>query len=133
MERYSKSLEDFLGFLRQCEAALSDAVKAEELADKQTQDILHQMELNNNTPYDYICEGIALTDIRNKRREAKDRKKILNPIVEWAAENQKTINILTQILGKVRKEERAATSRRHYINRTDIIEKILEDNDEGGI
>lgn len=129
MEKYSKPLEDFLSFLRQCSAELAEAIKTEELTDKQTQDILHHMELEDNTPFDYICEGIALTDIRNKRREAKDRRKILSPVVEWTETNQKTVNMLTQILGKVRKEEQSAAAVRYYIDRTDIVEKILEDND----
>lgn len=129
MEKYSKPLEDFLSFLRQCSADLAEAIKTEELTDKQTQDILHHMELEDNTPFDYICEGIALTDIRNKRREAKDRRKILSPVVEWTETNQKTVNMLTQILGKVRKEEQSAAAVRYYIDRTDIVEKILEDND----
>lgn len=98
--------------------------------EKQTQDILHHIELKENSLFDYIRLGLALRGIRKKRRKAKDTEKILVPMVEWISANQKVIAGLTQVLGKVRKEEKTAMSPRYYINRTDIVEKVLSDYDE---
>lgn len=131
MKHYSKELEDFILFLNECEADLKNAREVETLMDRQTQDILHHIELEESSHYDYICEGVSLKDIRNRRRVAKNEEKVLTPMVEWVCANRKTIDSLRQVLGKIRKEERAA-AQRFYVNRTDVIEKILKDNDEGG-
>lgn len=128
--KYSKELENFLNFLRQCEADMKAAAETKELMDKQTQDILHHIELKENSLFDYICLGLALRGIRKKRREAKDTEKILTSVLEWISANRKVIDGLSQVLGRIRKEEKVAMSQRYYINRTDIVEKVLEDHDE---
>ena len=92
--------------------------------DNKTQDILHNIELNENSQYDYICEGFTLRDIRRKRREAKDIQTVTNPITQWISQNKKTVKELEQLLGTVRKAEKR-TSGRTYTNRTGIVNEIL--------
>lgn len=127
----SEKLSEFLDFLRNCDEELAIACSIQREADEQTQDILHNIELQENSQYDFILEGIELKNVRKKRRDAKNRQKVLTPIVEWYSANSRTIRELEQLLGKVRKEERS-TENQIYINRTDIIRVILEggENDE---
>ena len=68
----SIELNAFLSFLRTCEETNRLAILTENDMDRQTQDILHNIELNENSQYDYICQGFTLRDIRRKRRKAKD-------------------------------------------------------------
>ena len=59
----STELNDFLSFLRTCEESNRLAILTENDTDRQTQDILHNIELNENSQYDYICQGFTLRDI----------------------------------------------------------------------
>lgn len=93
--------------------------------DLRTQDILHNMELRENSQYDYICQGIALKDIRKRRRKAKDTKEITDLICDWSASRRGIIKELEQLLGKVRKAEKR-TSNRIYIDKTDVLKTLLE-------
>ena len=87
----SIELNAFLSFLRTCEETNRLAILTENDMDRQTQDILHNIELNENSQYDYICQGFTLRDIRRKRRKAKDMKEATAPICSWMKENRKVI------------------------------------------
>lgn len=119
----STELNAFLSFLRTCEESNRLAILTENDMDCQTQDILHNIELNENSQYDYICQGFALRDIRRKRRKAKDIKEATAPICNWMKENRKVINDLERLLGDVRKQEKQAQNR-SYTNRTGIMKKL---------
>lgn len=93
--------------------------------DNRTQDILHNIELDENYPDDYIYQGFALRDVRKKRRKAKDTKAITEPVVLWVSQNKKTINELEKLLGSVRKAEKKTVGR-SYINRTDVMNGLLD-------
>ena len=126
MNGFSIEIEKFLRFCRQCVDTNRRAAIAEIDADNQIQDILHNIELNENYPDDYILQGLALKNIRKDRRVAKDVVKITYPIVQWVNKNQKTINELEKLLGDVRKEEKGTVGRK-YSNRTKILEGLFED------
>lgn len=113
-------------FCKACVDANRRAALTEIDLDNQMQDILHNIEINENYPDDYIVQGIAQRNIRKKRREAKDIQKITYPIVQWVNQNQKTINELEKLLGAVRKAERS-TQGRMYSNRTKILDGLFDD------
>lgn len=125
MEDCSQQIKAFLEFLKGCEVANQAAASVEADMDSRTQDILYNMELRQNSQYDYICLGIALKDIRRRRREAKDTREITDLICDWSASRKGTIKELEQLLGKVRKAEEK-TSDRYYINKTDVMKGLLE-------
>lgn len=125
MEDYSQQIKAFLEFLKDCEEANQTAASVEADMDLRTQDILHNMELRQNSQYDYICQGIALKNIRRRRREAKDTREITDLICDWSASRKGTIKELEQLLGKVRRAEKK-TSNRYYINKTDVMKGLLE-------
>lgn len=118
----STELNAFLSFLRTCEESNRLAILTENDMDRQTQDILHNIELNENSQYDYICQGFTLRDIRRKRRKAKDIKEATAPICSWMKENRKVISDLERLLGDVRKQEKQAQNR-SYTNRTGVMKK----------
>ena len=125
MDGFSSEISRFLDFMRSCEETNRLAAIAEIDMDSRTQDILHHMELVENSQYDYICQGFTLKDIRQKRRRAKDRKDITQPICAWSHENKKTIQELEKLLGTVRKAEKR-TENRYYCDRTDVVKNILK-------
>lgn len=126
MDGFSIQIENFLNFCRSCTEANRRAAVAEIDMDNKTQDILHNIEINDNFPDDYILQGIALKNIRKDRREAKDIQKITHPIVQWVQQNQKTINELEKLLGSVRKAEKS-TQGRTYSNRTKILDGLFDE------
>lgn len=125
----SEKLSAFLDFLRSSDEELGIACSIQRDMDQATQDILHHIEMQENTQHEFILEGIALKNIRQKRRNAKDREKILTPVVEWFAANQRVVNDLERLLGKIRKEEKSI-EHRAYINRTEVVRMILEEGEE---
>ena len=126
MDGFSIQIENFLRFCRSCTEANKRAAVTEIDMDNQTQDILHNIEINDNFPYDYVLQGLALKNIRKERREAKDVLRITSPIVQWVQQNQKTINELEKLLGAVRKAEKS-TQGRMYSNRTKILDGLFKD------
>ena len=126
MDGFSNKIENFLSFCRECVDANRRAAIAEMDADNQIQDILHNIELNENYPDDYILQGLALKNIRKDRRVAKDVIRITYPVVQWVNQNQKTINEMEKLLGAVRKAEKNTVGRM-YSNRTKILEWLFEE------
>ena len=124
IDGFSNQIDTFLKFCRSCRELSSLAASNEADLDSKTQDILHNIELNDNYPDDYVLQGLALREIRKRRREAKDIQRITTPIVQWTDQNQKTINELERLLGAVRKAEKS-TAGRKYMNRTDVLKRIL--------
>ena len=126
IDGFSNRIDDFLRFCRICVDANRRAAIAEMDADNQIQDILHNIELGENYPEDYIIQGIAIRNIRKDRRVAKDVIRITYPIVQWVNENKKTINELEKLLGTVRKAEKNTVGRM-YSNRTKIMDGLFEE------
>lgn len=127
---YSEQIQAFLSFLRDCQMAYSIAATEEKEANDETQDILHCIELQENEDADLIRLLKALRSARVKRREAKDRARQLQPVVEWVDQNRKTINELDRLLGAVRKAEKSVECR-IYIPRTGVLDRTLGE-EEGG-
>ena len=123
----SQSLSDFLEFLRQSQQDYNIAVDIELTKSKETQDILHKIELDDVKYHDYAKLGKALKSIRNERREAKNIQLQLAPLVGWIKENQNVVRGLERLLGEVRKAE-TNVKNAHYYPSTEIVDEILENN-----
>ena len=89
IDGYSDKIENFLNFLRDCEEKNRLAALEEIEMDSRTQDILHNIELNENSQYDYICQGFALAETRKRRRKAKNTKEITRPICDWCTKTRR--------------------------------------------
>lgn len=123
----SQSLSDFLEFLRQSQQDYSIAADIEITKSKETQDILHKIELDDVKYHDYAKLGKALKSIRNERREAKNIQLQLSPLIGWIKENQNVVRGLERLLGEVRKAE-TNIKNAHYYPRTDVVDEILKND-----
>lgn len=121
---YSVYIDDFLSFLRKAQEDYSIATLQESDTNNETQDILHRIELDDNSYHEYARLSKALRRVRKDRREAKDTVMQLQPVVEWLAENSKTVRDLEKLLGAVRKVEKQ-TENRFYIPKTAIVDETL--------
>ena len=124
----SKAIDDFLKFLRDAKMDYAVSQDIETEAEKETQDILHTIELDDISYHEYARLSKALKAIRQKRRVAKDRCIRLEPVVTWCNSNEPLIKALEKLLGSVRKAEKS-TENRMYIQRTKIVQDTL---DRGG-
>lgn len=123
----SEVLEKFLKFLRDCESELKMAQEDLSDYDKETQDILHRLELCDDNYRNTALIAKLLRGVRKKRRIAKDRIANLIPIKEWITNNQAAIRSLEALLGESRKVERSQQIR-IYLPRTNILKEFDPEN-----
>ncbi len=119
----SEHISSFLKFLKDIQTDYNIALETEKEADRETQDILHRLELGNDSYHDMAQMSKIIKSIRLKRRKAKDTKTETEPVVQWIKENAKFTSSLERLLGEVRKTEKY-NSNRHYTNKTDILDGI---------
>lgn len=120
---YSKHIDDFLRFLREAKQEYDIAMLGQSETEKETQDILHAVELDQNTYHEHARLSKTLKEVREERRKAKDKREQLEPIIDWTEENEKTVKELERLLGEVRKIEKKMKNRT-YIPRTEILKKV---------
>lgn len=124
MKKYSLGIENFLQFLRDTKEVYDISKLKENDADNETQDILHKLELGNNSYHETAGLAKLLRTVRQERRKAKDNALMTVPIVDWVEENERVIKSLERLLGAVRKAEKS-TEGRYYTPKTDIIENFV--------
>ena len=124
--RESENIAAFLDFLRDAQSRYNIARDELNQANNETQDILHQLELFENSYHKIAALGKKLRAVRRRRRAAKDTVEIYEPIIVWAnrQDNRELLKRLERLLGEVRKIEKSKENRM-YIPKT----KILEDED----
>lgn len=118
----SKSIEDFLAFLRDAEQQYNMAVEDEKEANDATQDILHAVELDTYNPRKTSKLIKTLHAVRKSRRTAKETMETFSPVLSWLEENRATVKALERLLGDVRKAERRIEGRT-YSPKTNIMEE----------
>ena len=106
-KKRSEQLSEFLNFIRQSKQEYTFAKTEMEKADKLTQDLLHKLELGCTTAAERSKVAKELQTCRKDRRYYKDIIEELGPIIEFIEEggHKKTLDMLPQVLGKVRKVE----------------------------
>lgn len=127
--KLSCQIDEFLKLIRHAQELYGQSQETEVTTNNQTQDILHALELNDYSYRDRSFIASRLATVRKQRREAKDLFSQTKPIVDWATNNQKAIRTLENLLGELRKVERALENR-IYARRTSIMEDI-DGNREG--
>lgn len=127
----SEHISDFLSFLRNIQTEYNIAAEQEDEAGRRTQDILHRLELWDDSGQDMEQMAGLLRNVRRGRRDAKDARMEAEPVINWISENRKVINGLEELLGDVRKIEKS-NSQRHYTFKTDILEDIISGGTQPG-
>lgn len=126
MEKYSEGVEEFLRFLTESKEAYNISLSVQEETEEMTQDLLHALELGNNSYHEQAKLGKTLSGIRKERRSAKYTIQQLQPLIDWVTNNQTTIRGLEKLLGQIRKEELKTNPQTLiYHNRTDIVKQTL--------
>lgn len=70
----SEHISNFLEFLRNIQTDYNIAQETEKEADRETQDILHRLELGDDGYHDMAQMSKIIKSVRLKRRKAKDAK-----------------------------------------------------------
>ena len=123
MEPCSEQISQFLIFLRATDEISRICEVEEQEMNKQTQDILHSIELENHTYNELARMAKKLREIRQRRREAKDKRLSADLVSDWYGDNIQFIKSLERLLGDVRKAEKKIENR-IYVNRTSVMEEI---------
>lgn len=118
----SEPIAAFLDYLREASRQCRQAAADERLADEQTQDILHRLELYADDYHKTARLAKLLRQVRQSRRRAKESYERLSPVSTWAKENQAVVKRLEQLLGTVRKAEERQQSRL-WMPHTDVLDK----------
>lgn len=111
----SEEIKKFLDFIDECRRLHAIAVDGMKKEEKKLQDFLHAIEFETNSKErSKICT--KLHQSRLERRRNKDIVEELEEIVKFFQEPQhkKTLDQMTQLLGKVRKIEKYHAERTYY-------------------
>lgn len=111
----SQTISDFIRFLSQSVNDYSFSREEVGRLDLLSSDYLHKLELQSDSYHDRAKIALSLRQCRIDRRTHKDRVAILEPLIQCLeTERGKLIfSQLQQVLGAVRKEERATCDRRY--------------------
>ena len=114
----SKNIADFCNFYTDAIDTYAYCKELMKECDDLTQDLLHQLELDETTRDERAKIATQLRYCRKDRRYYKDRIEELEPFVALFNEhyqeskaNKRTMNLLTNCLGAVRKQEAYHISR----------------------
>ena len=119
----STPLSDFLSFLRDVAEKYRIAEAEQQETEAETQDILHDLELNQHDYYETAQLAKDLREIRKKRRVAKNTIETLTPIVQYVDANRDHVRDIEKLLGEVRRVE-GRVSNRAYMPRVRDFQKI---------
>ena len=122
---YSEKLSYFLEFLRIAQSDYSIACQIEKEKTEETEDIKHYLEFCSVDYYEYAKLAKAFSEVRQQRRQAKNRRLQLQPVVDWISQNGQVIKGLERLLGTVRQEEKAQ-EKRQYKPKSNILDKTLQ-------
>lgn len=112
--RVSTQLSDFLTFSRTIQSKHEIAFQEVKKCDKETQDILHQIELGTAKERNKFATHLA--KVRKERRVAKDVVDVTTDLVAFMQSKEfvTTYRRLEQLLGDVRKKEQYVENHRKY-------------------
>lgn len=120
----SEYISGFLDFIREAQMEYEVARLRQSEADNETQDILHRLELYDDSYHDMAKLSKTLKEVRQNRRAAKNAISELDPVCGWAKENARVLKSLEQLLGNLRKVEKAEQNR-YYTDRTDAVGRSI--------
>ena len=122
-----KSIADFLAFLDSAQKRYAAAMVEEQDANAETQDILHALEFQWHDTRRAARLTRRLSEIRQKRRLAKDDMEIAALILNFRDKNIGVVKALRRLQGDIRTTEQNF-ERRSYRFRTDIMEEYLRED-----
>lgn len=111
---YSNTISEFIKVLNDSKTKARTSKELMETEDKITQDILHMLELEETT-YKQRCKLMTrLSDARKTRRYYKDILSESEVINSWVEQYPDAVKMLSEMLGRLRKEENYHKDRKYY-------------------
>lgn len=101
----SKDIKLMLDSLREVQTILNMSEQEEADCDQFTLDWMHDLELQKHDAVDFVQMAAELKQVRIRRREAKDKAYLYEPLLKWVKANQSAIKNLEVTLGEVRRRE----------------------------
>ena len=103
----SEAVKSFLDFVDESRTLYSQSMEGMKKEERKQQDYLHQIEFESNAKErNKICTKLHWS--RRARRRYKDMVEVCEPVVQFFqdAQNKKTLDRMTQLLGKMRRIEK---------------------------
>lgn len=120
-------IADFLALLNYAQERYATAQAEEQDANNETQDILHSLEFQWHDTRRAAGLTRRLSEIRRKRRLAKDDMEIAALILDFRDKNIGVLKALRRLQGDIRITEQNF-ERRSYRFRTNIMEEYLRED-----
>lgn len=102
---YSQTIETFLNFLKNCESENHIAIENLSSCEKEQQNLLHELELNDLNYNGRAKVATQISRMRHHRRNSKDTIELTKEIMNFCNEQKPAIKKLERILGEIRKYE----------------------------
>ena len=114
-EKISETIEKIIEFFEQCKIGYKSAYDEVGIEDKRSQDLLHAIEFEHSGK-ERNKLATKLRDSRVSRRQNKNMIEVLEPIYTFLEDDRtgRTINLLKETLGAVRKAEQRQENRVYY-------------------
>ena len=106
-------LENFLGLLNTLDKNWDSAYSEVGKADKETQDLLHELELTKFNAYEGFQLAQKLKEVRQTRRENKDWQEVNRPLRDYLEQNKTLKVTLYKVLHQM-KQAQAGLEERSY-------------------
>lgn len=117
---YSKDIEEFIKWFKDRRDDLRAANDTLNYCNDKTQDLWHKLELEESTLLEKAFMVNDLANARRERRKAKDAIEQLTPIIEFSDNNKRFIDLLSHLLGNMRKIEKQQETRT-YLPKTEVL------------
>ncbi|MBQ9990581.1 MAG: hypothetical protein IJP31_06535 [Lachnospiraceae bacterium] len=116
----SEEIKRFLDNLDQWKEEYKQAYELMKVEDKRLQDLLHAIEFSEGKS-ERNRLATKLRNSRRLRRQYKDKVLLYENIITFLedGQNKRVVNLLSQLLGKQRKQEKTLTAERIYIPRVE--------------
>lgn len=117
-QKLSEKISIFLTLMGQVQKDYAWSGEQVHRMEQLTQDYLHMLELSENSYHEKARIAGAISECRAERRRHKDDRAVLEPLIAFLESDKGKVMItqLQQVLGAVRKAERAGQER-NYIHR----------------
>ena len=122
----SEAIQDFLNYIKQWQQEYNLAQEKVGIEDKRLQDLLHELEFTTNAK-ERNRTAAKLRESRRIRRENKNIVLLLEYVIQFFndKQNRDTLNRITQLLGKQRKQEAFLQSERTYRPRVEGVPTVI--------
>ena len=124
----SEAIQDFMNHIKQWRLEYELARENVGIEDKRLQDLLHELEFSANAK-ERNRIAAKLRESRRIRKKKKNKVLLLEYTVQFLEDkqNRETLNQLTQLLGRQRKQETFLQSERTYTPRVEGVSTAVSE------